>query len=69
VAVVATPCTSDLWTTPAALAARARRRRALADGSVDGLRGFVAPDATAWAADAALAARVAALHARIVGAA
>ena len=43
------------------------RRRALADGSVDGLRGFVAPDGTAWAAGAALAARVGAEHARIVG--
>ena len=43
------------------------RQRALAEGSVDGLRDVVAPDGAAWAADSALAARVSALHARIVG--
>jgi hypothetical protein len=45
----------------------AARQRALADGSVDALRAVVASDGTAWSDDAALAARVSALHARIVG--
>jgi hypothetical protein len=45
----------------------AGRRQALVEGSVDALRAVVAPDGAAWADDAALAARVSALHARIVG--
>ena len=57
--------TPDWATVLAAL--DAARQRALAEGSVDALRAVVAPDGTAWADDAALAARVSALHARIVG--
>jgi hypothetical protein len=45
----------------------AGRLRAIVRGSVTALRDWVDPTGPAWAADAALAARVSALHARIDG--
>jgi hypothetical protein len=45
----------------------AGRQRAIATGSVAALRDWVDPSGPAWPADAALAARVSTLHARIDG--